>query len=186
MSTRYVVFRIDRGPEGEPKVRIRHVYWLEQEAVEMVERLNETSSSGDGGYHWSPVSVARRRDEMDVTLTPKDRKYLELAGMHGVLDTERPVAVFFSFIFNAPGARAACEELRSLGWPDVGYDEERTGDECWHVYAHRRRLVLNAPSILRLRAEMEDLAERHGGTFDQWDISGGQGLGWAEPGELPT
>jgi hypothetical protein len=187
VSTAYAIFRVDRTPDGDPLVRIVHVFWDEEQAVEMVRRLNGTSTSGSGdySYSWSPVWVARPDADRRVHLTPKDREYLLLARAHEALGTERPLAVFFSFIFNKSGAQAACEELGSLGWPDVGYDEELEGDECWHVYAHRRRLILSAEAILLLRTEMEDLAERHGGRFDHWDVSGGSGLRWAKPGELP-
>jgi hypothetical protein len=186
VSTAYAIYLLERGPDGGPSARQFHVVWREEEAIEMVERLNALATNGPGGYSWSPVWIARRDSETPVTLTPKDREYLDLARSHGALDTERPFAVFFSFIFNRSGAHAACEELRSLGWPEVGYDEELTGDECWHAYAHRRRLILSAESILRLRAQMEDLAERHGGTFDGWDLSSGPGLRWDKPGELPA
>jgi hypothetical protein len=152
----------------------------------MVERLNALATSGREPFFWQPVWVARADQETRVVLTPEDRDHLELARGHGALGTERPVGVFFSFFFNLAGARAASDELRSLGWPDVGIAEELSGDECWHVYGHGRRLVLDGESIVRLRADMEDVAERLGGRFDGWDVSGGRGLRWAEPGELPT
>ena len=101
-----------------------------------------------------------------VSLTPDDHEKLGFAQKHGALDTERPVSVFFSFTFNLPGARKASDELDTFGWPNVSFDEESTGDECWHVWGLGRRLVLNEVSITRLRTEMESVAERHGGTFD--------------------
>jgi hypothetical protein len=84
--------------------------------------------------------------------------------VHGVFETERPLTLFFSFIFNRTGGLAACDELRTLGWPDLDLEEELTGDDCWHVAAHRLRIALNEASIIRLRSQMEDIAERHGGT----------------------
>jgi hypothetical protein len=65
-------------------------------------------------------------------------------------------------------------------------DEESQGDECYFVYADHRRLVLTEESIRRLRAEMEELAEQHGGKFDRWDISGATGIRNVKPGELAT
>jgi hypothetical protein len=150
----------------------------------MVNRLNALAS-GPGPYSWQAAWVARPDPDAGASLTPRDREQLELARTHRALDTERPVTVFFSFTFNRTGALAACEELRGLGWPEADADEEATDDECWHVYGLGRRLVLSEVSITRLRTEMEDLAERHGGTFDGWDVTG-VGLRWTEPGKLPT
>ncbi len=185
VSTAYAIFLVDRTPDGDPKVTVWEVFWLEEQAVEMVERLNAQATNGLGGYSWSPVWVARRDTGTSVSLTPYDREHLELARTHQALNTERPMAVSFSFLFNRAGARAACAELGSLGWPDVGNVEEMKGDDFWHVYARGRRLLLSAESIIRLRTEMEDLAERHGGTFDRWNVSGARGLR-SQPGELPS
>ena len=33
---------------------------------------------------------------------------------------------------------------------------------------------------------MEDLAERHGGTFDGWDITGRMSLNWVTLDDLPS
>jgi hypothetical protein len=99
----------------------------------------------------------------EVRVTPEDRELLSLAVRHGVENTERPLAVFFSFIFNRAGARGAIEELRALGWPRPGMDEELTGDDFWHVYAHGRRGILSEAGIADLRREMEGVAERHRG-----------------------
>jgi hypothetical protein len=185
MSTGYVVFERCRSPET--KQRIIRVFWREADAVELVVRLNALTKDPalSDFYAWQPVWIERREAREPTALTPHDREFLELAGQHGALGTERPIAVFFTFLFNLPGALATCEELRALGWPEVGADEELTGDECWHVYAHQRRLEVNAESILQLRAAMEALAERFGGTFDRWDVSGGGGLRHSEPGTLP-
>jgi hypothetical protein len=154
--------------------------------LKWVSRLNALAKSGRGSYFWQPAWVARRDPEAGVSLTADDRTKLELARVQGALDTERPVSVFFSFIFNLTGTRSACDELEALGWRGVGADEEFTGDECWHVSGVGRRLVLNDESIIRLRAEMEELAERHGGTFDGWDVTASGGLRSTEPGKLPT
>jgi len=116
----------------------------------MVTGLNAPASSGAGGYSWQTVWVAGLDGEVSASLTPDDRDLLKLAGEHDALGTERPIGVFFSFIFNLPGARAASDDLRTLGWPSAGVTEEATGDKCWHVYAHRRRLVLSEESIIQL------------------------------------
>jgi hypothetical protein len=185
VSTGYLILLRDR--ESSDGVRLAHVVWSEAEAVDRVDRLNALGSDGSQLYYfWQTTWVAGRAPEQELSLTPLDREYLALAEGHGAIDTERPVAVFFSFIFNRLGAQAATEELRSRSWPDVGMDEESEGDDCWHVYAHHRRLVLTEESIRRLRAEMEELAERHGGTFDRWDVSGGRGLRSGKAGELAT
>lgn len=180
----YCVFLNDTTPDGDPTIRLVHVVWREEQAVEMVNRLNATSSDGRGGYAWREAWVSRRDPDAAPVLTEKDRKLLEFAWMHGALDTERPISVFFTFVFNLPGALAACEELRTLGWPEASADEESTGDDLWHVYTNGRRYLVSDAAILRLRAEMEDLAERHQGKFDGWNVTG-RGLGWAEPGQLP-
>lgn len=187
MSTGYAILRRERGTgeDDVPNVTVVRVMWHEEQAVEVVNRLNALGT-GPALYSWQETWITRTGIEAGGRLTPTDREFLELARSHGAIDTERPTAAFFSFIFNLPGARAACDELTGLGFPDVDADEELTGDECWHVYAHGRRLILTEGSIAELRAEMEDLAERHGGTFDGWDVSGGSGLRWAKPGELPT
>jgi hypothetical protein len=184
VSTGYLILLRDR--HSSDGVRLAHVVWSEAEAVDTVERLNALGSDGSQPYFWQTTWVARRDPEQELSLTPYDRESLALAEGHGAIDTERPVAVFFSFIFNRQGGQAATEELRSRGWPDFGMDEESEGDDCWHVYAHHRRLVLTEESIRRLRAEMDELAERHGGTFNRWDVSGGRGLRSGKPGELAT
>jgi hypothetical protein len=185
VSTGYLI--LGRNPDSSDGVRLAHVVWSEEEAVEMVERLNALGSDSSQFYYfWQTTWVARRAPEQELSLTPDDRESLALAEGHGAINTERPVAVFFSFTFNPQGALAATKELQSLGWPDVGTDEESQGDGCWFVYAHHRRLVLTEESIRRLRAEMEELAERHGGKFDRWDISGSTGIRNVKPGELAT
>jgi hypothetical protein len=119
-------------------------------------------------------------------LTPEDREKLEQARTLGALDTERPLAVLFSFPFDREGALSAMHELEQMGWPDPGLDEELDGDDLWHVWGHGRRMPLTVETVERLRAEMENLAERLGGTFDGWDVSGGHGLRRAtEPDDLP-
>lgn len=165
-------------------MRLLHVVWREEQAVEMVNRLNATSSEARGDWAWREAWVFRRDPDTALVLTAKDRKLLEFAWMHGALDTDRPISVFFTFAFNLPGALAACDELRTLGWPRASVDEEVTGDDLWHVYTSGRRDLVSEAAITRLRLEMEDLAERHGGIFDGWDVTG-RGLGWAEPGQLP-
>lgn len=184
VATAYCVFLNDTTSDGDPTIRLVHVVWREEQAAEMVNRLNATSSDGRAGYAWREAWVARRDPDEAPVLTAKDRKLLEFAWMHGALDTERPISVFFTFVFNLPGALAACEELRTLGWPEASVDEEATGDDLWHVYTSGRRDLVSEAAIRRLRVEMEDLAERHQGKFDGWNVTG-RGLGWAEPGQLP-
>lgn len=119
-----------------------------------------------------------------VPLTALDRDLLELAVLHGVKGTERPIAVFFSFGFNRPGARAAVAELRTLGWPSAGMTEEWAGCDFWHVYAYERRGHLSDAGIAELRVEMEALAKRCGGTLDVWEVGSGGDLRYARPGEV--
>ena len=186
VATGYAIVRMDRTDPDEPTARVIEVVWSEVQAAEKVAFLD---SMGDGTlwtHFWQPTWVARRDADAPVALTPKDRKTLLFARLHGVLHTERPLGVLFSFIGNQSGAFTAVNELRALGWPDAGADEELTGDDCWHVYAHRRRLILSETTIAALRVEMERLAERLGGTYDGWDVSGGGGLGWTMPGKLPA
>jgi hypothetical protein len=64
-------------------------------------------------------------------------------------------------------------------------DEELDGDDYWCVAAHDRRGVLSEAGIEALRDEMEGIADRHGGTFDRWDVARGAGLGHAKPGDIP-
>ena len=152
----------------------------------MVERLiNAQAPIGLGGYFWSPVWVARRDTGTSVSLTPYDREQLELARTHQALNTERPMAVSFSFLFNRAGARAACAELGSLGWPDVGNVEEMKGDDClaclrtWTEAPPERGIA--HPTAYRdgrpRRATRRDV--------DRWNVSAARGLR-AQPGELPS
>jgi hypothetical protein len=149
----------------------------------MVQRLNATGSGDFHGYSWQKVWVPAHDGQ--VRLTTEDQELLDFAVLHGVKDTERPLAVFFSFIFNRAGAEAAIEDLQTRGWPDPGMDEEAEGDDCWHVYAHNRRGLLSEAGIAELRDEMEGVAERHGGTFDHWEVGGGNALRWGTPADMP-
>jgi hypothetical protein len=182
MPTGYAIVYTRLRPEAEPEVRVRRVVWDAAEAFEIVQRLNARSRENRRPYSCQEVWVSPHDGE--VRLTVEDRELLELASLHGVKGAERPLAVFFSFTFNRSGARAAVEELRTLGWPEAGVVEELTGDDCWHVYAHRRRGVLSEEGITELRREMEAVAERHGGTFDTWEVGGGGELRYAQPGEI--
>lgn len=183
MPTGYAIVRAASPQDEESEIRVRWVVWDAAEAAKIVERLNARGREDSRPWSWHEVWVPPHDGQ--VRLTPEDRELLSLAVLHGVQDTERPLAVFFSFIFNRTGARAAVEELRRLGWPSVGMDEELTGDDFWHVYAHRRRGVLSEAGVGELRREMEAVAERHGGTFDTWEVGGGRGLRHAKPGEIP-
>ena len=185
MATAFAVYRIDTERD-ELVLRVVHIFWREEEAIEMTDRLNALATRGPGRTKWMPVWVAAPPPAKNVVLTPHDRELLDLIRAHDALDTERPIAVFFTFLFNPDGLVAACDALREFGWPEVGSDEEVTGDECYHVYAHDRRLVVNEDSILQLRTDMEALADGLGGRFDAWDVSGGAGLRHYKPGQLPT
>jgi hypothetical protein len=178
----FAILDIRTHPDAEPDVRLRRVVWDAAEAAEITQRLNARGPEDSQPYAWQPIWVPPHDGE--VRLTPEDRELLDLASLHGVKDTERPLAVFFSFIFNRTGARSAVEELRVLGWPDPGMDEELDGDDCWHVYAHRRRGFISETGIAELRREMEQVAERNGGTFDGWEVGGGSELRHGKPGEI--
>jgi hypothetical protein len=175
VGTAYAIFNRDDQARDGSGVRQIEVVWSEAEAVERVARLNALGSEQRGPYYWQPAWVARREPEQEPSLTSTDRELLELARRQGVYGSELPIGVFCSFIFRRAGARAAVADLLLLGWTEPDCDEELDGDDCWHVWAHDRTLVLNEDTIVQLRTQMEDLAERHGGTFDGWDVSG-QGL----------
>jgi hypothetical protein len=179
-----IVYVNSLGSHDEPQVRVGRVVWDAAEAAEVVQRLNATGRDDLHRYSWQTVWVPSHDGQ--VRLTPEDRELLDFATLHGVKDTERPLAVFFSFIFNRTGAEAAIEELRTRGWPNPRLDEEVNGDDCWHVYAHHgRRVLLSEAGIAELRQEMEGLADRHGGTFDHWEVGGGGALRWGTPAGMP-
>ena len=185
VATAYCVVSNDTTPDGDPTLRLVHVVWREEQAAEMVTRLNALASDGDGGYAWREVWVSRRDPDAEPVLTAKDRKLLEYAWMHGVLDTERPISVFFSFLFNLPGRVGGVRRTPNARLAQASVDEEVGGDDLWHVYTPGgRRYLVSDAAITRLRIEMEEVAERHQGRFDGWDVKG-PGLGWAEPGQLP-
>jgi hypothetical protein len=184
MPVGYAIVSINlSGADEGPEVRVWQVVWDAAEAAEIVQRLNALGPEDFHGYSWQKVWVPAHDGQ--VRLTPEDRELLDLAVLHGVKDTERPLAVFFSFTFNRSGAEAAVEELLTRGWPSAGMDEEADGDECWFVYAHERRGALSEAGIAELRHEMEGVAERHAGTFDGWEVGGGTTLRRAKPGEIP-
>jgi len=179
-----IVYVKSSGGDEEPEVRVWRVLWDAAEAAEMVQRLNATGGPEDvASYSWQKVWVPAHDGQ--VRLTPEDRELLDFAVLHGVKDTERPLAVFFSFIFNRAGAQAAVEELQSRGWPSTDMEEEVDGGDLWHVAAHKRRGVLSEAGIAELRQEMERVADRHGGTFDTWEVGGGGALRWGAPADMP-
>ena len=182
MPVGFAILSVRPRAEADPAVRVQRVVWDAAEAAELVQRLNALASDGSRPYSLHEVWVPAHDGE--VRLTTDDRELLELAALHGVKDSERPLAVFFSFLFNRAGARAAVEELRARGWPEAGMDEELTDDDCWHVYAHFRRGLLSEAGILVLRREMETIANRHGGTFDAWEVGRGSELRHGAPGEI--
>ena len=185
MATAYCVYRVEHRDDGMTELSHVRIFWAQAEAVDYVSRLNSLNAKHGGSHSWTEAWVDRREPELSPgSLTPKDLELLEVARVHGALGTERPLTVWFSFIMNRAGGVAAYDELVIREWPKVDLDEEVEGDNCWHVSAHRRRIVLSDESIAGLRGEMEDLAERHGGTFDGWDVTG-LGLRHAKPGKLP-
>jgi len=44
--------------------------------------------------------------------------------------------------------------------------------------------LLSEAGIAELRREMEGVAERHGGTFDGWEVGRGEELRCGKPGEI--
>jgi hypothetical protein len=178
----FAILSSHAGPDAASEVRLWRVVWDAAEAAEIVQRLNARGGDGVRRYSWQEIWVPAH--DGGVRLTPEDRELLSLAALHGVKDTERPLAVFFSFIFNRTAAKAAVEELRALGWPEPDMDEELTDDDFWHVYAHGRRGLLSEAGITELRREMEGVAERHGGTFDSWEVGRGGELRRGKPGEI--
>jgi hypothetical protein len=87
----------------------------------------------------------------------------------------RWVTHFFSFPLNREGAMAAYRELTDAGWPEVIPDETREGSNYWHIAAFRRQRI-SADSIGATRQELEEVAARHGGEYDGWDLT------WRLPG----
>jgi hypothetical protein len=57
-----------------------------------------------------------------------------------------------------------------LGWTDPTLMEELTGDEYWHLTVYRKQPV-SAESIAALRELMNEVANRHGGQYDGWDLA---------------
>lgn len=183
MPIGYAIVSLRVRSDRERALRVWQVVWDSAEAAEIVERLNARASNAPEPYSFHEVWVPPHDGR--VRLTPTDRELLDLAALHGVKNTERPMAVFFSFIFNRAGGKAAVDELRALGWPEPGMTDEGTGGDLFHVYAHGWRGVLSEAGITELRRQMEAIAERHGGTFDGWEVGGGGDLRHAKPGEIP-
>jgi hypothetical protein len=103
---------------------------------------------------------------------------LERAGLP--IGEHRWLTHFFSFPLNRDGAMAAWAELERCGWPEVVIDEEVEGDDYWHIAAFGR-LAVTAESIAATRRDLKQLAERHGGVYDGWDLT------WRLPGRpLPN
>lgn len=182
MPVGFAIVYTEVPASGKPEVRVGRIVWDAAEAAEIVQRLNARGSDDSRRYAWQATWVPSHDGE--ARLTPEDRHLLRLAALHGVEGTERPIAVFFSFIFNRAGAIAAVDELRDLGWPEPGMDEELTGDDFWHVYAHGRRGRLSEAGILELRREMEGVADHYGGSFDGWEVGRGSELKYGKPGEI--
>jgi regulator of ribonuclease activity B len=100
-----------------------------------------------------------------------DSQGLEELRLEGLpLGEFRWVTHFFSFPLNREGAMAAYNELTEGGWPEVVTDEELEGDNYWHIAAFQRQRI-SADSIAATRKELEELAARHGGGYDGWDLT---------------
>jgi hypothetical protein len=114
-----------------------------------------------------------------------DSKGLEELRLEGLpLGEFRWLTHFFSFPLNRDGAMAADTELVESGWPEVVVDEELEGDDYWHIAAFRRQRV-SADSIASIRRELEELAARHGGEYDGWDLTW-RSLGRPLPPDRPN
>jgi hypothetical protein len=183
VSAAYVVFLVT--PNATDGVHFGQIVWDQQRAEELVRGLNALGPKETRRYAWREIWVEDKPEGSSPPLTASDREKLLMARAHDAIGTERPISVGFTFLFNRLGARATADELRRLGWPKADIDEELTGDDLWHAYAAHRRMVIDAETISQLRAEMEALAHRYGGSYDGWDVTGGFGLR-SEIGKLAT
>jgi hypothetical protein len=102
-------------------------------------------------------------------LTPEDKQLLIDLSCESQLPAD-PVEVthFFSFPLNGEGAIAASAELKRTGF-ETWTGTESSGDDYWHIAAWKVQSV-TARVVAETRARMEDLASRHGGTYDFWDL----------------
>jgi hypothetical protein len=105
-----------------------------------------------------------------MRLSPEDKQLLIDLAWEGQLSAD-PVEVthFFSFPLNEEGARAANADLKARGYK-TWLATETEGDDYWHIAAVKTQ-SLRARSVTRTRMTMEDLAERHYGRYDFWDIT---------------
>ena len=182
MSTGYVIYQL-WGGDDEPDASPASVVWQQEEAEDLVRRLNSIDPCEDGRWEWREVWVQPEPERACGYLTASDRDNLLLARAHEALGSERPIGVFFSFPLDREDALLVASELLGLGWMYAGVDEHAADDGLGHAAAHGRRLALTSEAIADLRRDMERLAERHGGRFDGGDVSGGLGLR-AQVGEL--
>jgi hypothetical protein len=105
-----------------------------------------------------------------MRLTAEDKQFLvDLAWEEQIPADPVEVTHFFSFPLNPTGAREAWDELKDAGFHGPLL-EERDGDDFWHIAAKRKQ-SLAANVVAKMRVEMEELAKRHGGYYDMWDIT---------------
>ena len=103
---------------------------------------------------------------MTEDVADRDRHRLaELVAAGVRLDEARWVTHSFSFVFNLDGAIAAYHELGLFPFSIIS---EQGDDDDYMDIATFRRHALSLAEIGRARAWMEQVAERHGGTYDGW------------------
>lgn len=169
MSTGYLIYC---GPDE----LAASVVWEQEEADELVRRLNALALDETACWAWREIWVEPEPVRKGGYLTASDRENLLLARAHEALGTVRPIGVSFSFPFDREGAFALAAELLRCGWTYAGVDEQLAEDDLWHACGHGRRMAVTRESIAELRRDMEELAARHGGRYDGWNVSGGLGL----------
>jgi hypothetical protein len=72
-------------------------------------------------------------------------------------------------------ADKAARDLGQLGFRVTVRSTPKRGRDEWVVRASQTAVV-NSATIPRMRAEMEEVARRHGGDYDSWEV-GGQVIG---------
>ena len=114
--------------------------------------------------------LSRSRDEDPHRLEALERE-------EGVLPGERrSVTHVLSFAFNWDGAQGAQLELHVAGFDEVIPFDDGDEDDV-HVTASRLQ-PMTAAMTARTRDELEDVARRHDGEYDGWDLTR---TGWDVP-----